>query len=230
VLKGSLRFLSLRYRVLNDPDLSDFDPTRPTMCIDLECGSCSHDGTNCCQKAGENHGRPNALSLDSLGNTQCRVQNNYFAAYGGDLSGNFCVGADMHLFDVPVGCGCIPSSATSCQYDPQEQTADSKCFICSADNIIDGDVECSGCKDCLASCNSCAISVTLFNPAAVSSECCIGGSGDCEAGSAHDINTNAFCCFEQMDADDASCRGSCAAACAKASESRKESSTFVKTD
>ena len=203
----------------NDPVLSEtYDPSRPTMCVDVECGSCSRDGnTPCCRRFGD-RAIPNALNLGSDGNAQCRLQNKYFAAYGGDLSENLCNGADLYLTAVPAGCGCIPSPTEECRYDVTQQTDDSKCFICDADDLINGDTHCDDCAACLSSCNSCAGTVSMYDPFVDPSQCCHGSvDSGCDAGSAHDSTTNAFCCFEMMDAKDSSCRASCAAQCTKSS-------------
>jgi len=210
----------------NDPSLSGYDSGRPTMCIDIECGSCSHDGTNCCKTVGDNRGLPNILDLDGLGGTQCSVQNKYFAALGGDLSGNLCNGADLHLMSVPAGCGCIPSAWEECRYDKGEQSEDSKCFICDADDIIKDNTQCKGCEECLSSCNSCVDSVSVFDPFIGAQSCCMGGMGDCESGSAQDINTNAYCCFEYMDEIDSSCRASCVKKCTKLEHGDMTSTAF----
>jgi len=170
---------------------------------------------------------PNILNLDGLGGTQCSIQNKYFAALGGDMSGNLCNGADLHLTSVPAGCGCIPSALEECAYDPGEQTEDSKCFICDADDLIKDNAQCKGCEECLLSCNSCVDSVSMFDPFIEAGTCCIGGTGDCESGSAHDINTNAHCCFEHMDSNDSSCRASCAKKCTKLNDGEMTSAAFA---
>lgn len=199
----------------NDPALSDYDPSRPTMCVDVECGSCSHDGTSCCRRFGD-RAMPNALNLGSDGNAQCQLQNNYFAAYGGDLSENLCNGADLYLSTVPAGCGCIPSPTEECRYDRTQQTGESKCFICDADDLIAGNAQCDECQECLSTCNRCAESVSMFDPSVERDECCVAGvDDDCEAGSSLDTKTNAYCCFEFMDTNDSSCRASCAKKCSK---------------
>lgn len=156
------------------------------------------------------------MNLGSDGNSQCRLKNRYFAAYGGDLSENLCNGADLYLTTVPVGCGCIPSPTEECRYDVTQQSDDSKCFICDADDLIAGNSQCDDCQQCLSTCNRCSASVSMFDPSVESDECCVGGvDDDCEAGSPLDTRTNAYCCFVMMDNEDSSCRASCAKKCSK---------------
>jgi hypothetical protein len=86
------------------------------------------------------------------GSNKCSLENQFFAAVAG--TGSSCSNSgNMGVTSTPPGCGCDPSRAAPCSFDPSLQHSDLSCFMCSAKDLADG--VCARYTLCLGSKNNC---------------------------------------------------------------------------
>lgn len=126
------------------------------VCQTCNCGFCPQrearkDGwEECCEiNGGGNNCKPPGGN-SSLKGCNFAKSDTFYPGYS-DQSGNVCSGVEVkNGAQVPVGCGCKPSSAAPCTYDP---TNPDRCFICTVEDLSDrssgANSPCSGCRACL---------------------------------------------------------------------------------
>lgn len=154
----------------------------PALCIDCECGFCDYNDEPCCNFNGVN----NCKSATSA--KECKLQNGYYPGFPG--AGNACAGVEISATAVPNGCGCKPNGETPCTYDPTKAAAGDKCFITTADEILDSHpATVDACKSCVEGCDP-----------------CVNGKGQ---GNVDDMQD----CLGRTMKKEAACRGSCAGVC-----------------
>jgi hypothetical protein len=80
---------------------------------------------------------------------ECSLEDQFFAAVAG--SGSSCASdVAMGVYSIPPGCGCSPSRAAPCTYNPETKIPDLTCFMCTAQDLSLG--MCPRCKYCLYGC------------------------------------------------------------------------------
>jgi len=85
-------------------------------------------------------------------NSHCSIENNFFAAIAG--TGTVCSGNEnISVAAVPNGCGCQPSNAAPCTYNPDLKDSEVSCFLCTSTDLASG--VCPGCNSCLSAHDNC---------------------------------------------------------------------------
>jgi len=152
--------------------------TYPTlMCIDCNCAFCDNYSSQCCEDNAsiETSAGGNVCQAVPGRDPKCDMSSNFFPAFNG--SSDICSSEiQLSRSTVPNGCGCKPTSHSPCNYSKDWGESSDKCFICTADDLAQGD--CSECKSCMSGCaNSSCLDTSVTTEQFMS---CMDGITDTE--------------------------------------------------
>ena len=113
-------------------------------------------------------------------NSHCSIENNFFAAIAG--TGTVCSGNEnISVAAVPSGCGCQPSNAAPCTYNPDLKSSEVSCFLCTSIDLASG--VCPGCNSCLSAHDNCMNEATTEEQYSF----CLSQIGDEDRANCHDM-------------------------------------------